>query len=295
MLTALALLVAGYLGFGALVFVFQRRLVYFPDRTRPEPASHGAGDMRVVRYSTADGLALAAWYRPPANAGTPVIVHFHGNAGHIGDRAPLMRRYIEVGYGVLLAEYRGYGGNPGRPTEAGLYEDGRAALDFLARQGIEAGRIVLYGESLGTAVAVAVAAERPVGAVVLEAPFTSAVDIGVAVYPFLPVRWLMLDRFNLLRRIGAIRAPLLVLHGEQDETVPAAHGRRVLAAAPEPKEGRFFAAAGHDDLHAFGIVEEVVAFLTRHGVGSGASDALAVGRGQGDEGVRRIDVDQHRV
>src|SRR5690606_27445832 len=134
-----------------------------------------------------------------------------------------------------------------RPTEAGLYADGRAALDFLAGQGLERGRLVLYGESLGTAVAVALAAEGPTGAVVLEAPFTSAVDIGAAVYPFLPVRLLMLDRYDLMRRIGAVRAPLLVLHGEQDDTVPVAHGRRVLAAAPEPKEGRFFPAANHCD------------------------------------------------
>jgi hypothetical protein len=294
-LTALGLVVAGYLGLGGLMFAFQRRLVYFPDRSRPAPAHCDAGDMAAVDYATADGLRLGGWYKRPADAGAPVIVHFHGNAGHIGDRAPLMRGYIEAGFGVLLAEYRGYGGNPGKPTEAGLYADGRAALAFTAGQGIAAERIVLYGESLGTAVAVRLAAETPVGAVVLEAPFTSAVDVGAAAYPFVPVRWLMLDRFDSLPRIAAIKAPLLVLHGEQDSTVPIAHGRRVLEAAAEPKEGRFFEAAGHSDLHDFGIADDVIAFLARHGLAGAGSDVLGVARGERREGIRRIDVDQHRV
>ena len=234
--------------------------------------------METVSFPTGDGLTLTAWYRAPAAPGGAVIVHFHGNAGHRGDRAPLMRPYLDAGFGVLLTDYRGYGGNPGKPTEAGLYADGRAALAYLAGRGVAADRVVLYGESLGTAVAVRLATEQRVGAVVLEAPFTSAVDIGAAAYPFVPVRWLMLDRFNSLSRIAHIGAPLLVLHGGMDATVPIAHGRRILAAAAEPKEGRFYDAAGHNDPPAFSGAEEVIAGLARHGLGGWRSGALARGQ-----------------
>ena len=295
MLTVLGIVLAGYLGIGGLMFAFQRRLLYFPDRTRPEPALYGAADMGIVDYVTVDGLRLSAWYRPPADAQAPVLVHFHGNAGHIGDRAPLLRPYLDAGFGVLLAEYRGYGGNPGRPTERGLHADGRAALDFVLGQGAASGRIVLYGESLGTAVAVRLAAENLVGALVLEAPFTSAADVGAAAYPFVPVRLLMLDRFDSVRRIAAVAAPLLVLHGELDTTVPVSHGRRLLAAARAPKDGRFYPAAGHGDLHDFGIAEEVIAFLDRHGVRGYRSGGAAIAPGEGGEGVRRVDIDQHGI
>jgi fermentation-respiration switch protein FrsA (DUF1100 family) len=295
MATALGLIVAAYLGLGGLMFAFQRRLIYFPDRSRPAPAQYGAPDMAEIRYRTGDGLTLTGWYRPPADETAPVIVHFHGNAGHIGDRAPLMRPYLDAGFGLLLAEYRGYGGNPGRPTEKGLYADGRAALDFVLGQGVAPGRIVLYGESLGTAVAIKLAAETPVGALVLEAPFTSAVDVGASAYPFVPVRWLMLDRFHSLRRIGAVAVPVLVLHGEADATVPVAHGRRLLASARAPKEGRFYDRAGHSDLYDFGIAGEVIGFLRRHRSGGARSAAAPAGGGEGGEGVGRVDVDQHRV
>ncbi|HVO14862.1 MAG TPA: alpha/beta hydrolase [Alphaproteobacteria bacterium] len=295
MLSALGIVLAGYLGIGGLMFAFQRRLLYFPDRSRPEPAPGDPADMTAVDYVTADGLRLSGWYWPPAAPGLPVLVHFHGNAGHIGDRAPLMRPYLDAGFGLLLAEYRGYGGNPGRPTETGLHADARAALDFVAGQGVTPDRIVLYGESLGTGVAVRLAAESPVGALVLEAPFTSAADVGASAYPFVPVRLLMLDRFDSLRRIAAVTAPLLVLHGERDATVPVAHGRRLLAAARVPKEGRFYAEAGHTDLYDFGIAEEVITFLARHGLCGVRSGGAAVARGEGGERVGRIDIDQHGV
>jgi fermentation-respiration switch protein FrsA (DUF1100 family) len=295
MLTALALALAGYLVLGGVMFAFQRRLLYLPDRARPEPARHDAADMTVVDYVTADGLRLCGWYRPPADARAAVIVHFHGNAGHVGDRAPLLRRYRDAGLGLLLAGYRGYGGNPGRPTEAGLYADARAALGFVLSQCVTPGRIVLYGESLGTAVAVRLAAAAPVGALVLEAPFTSAADVGAAAYPFVPVRLLMLDRFDSLGRIGAVTAPILVLHGERDAIVPAAHGRRLLAAARAPKQGLFLPDAGHCDLHDHGIAEEVIAFLGRHGLHGGGSGGAAPALGQGGEGVGRVDIDQHGV
>jgi uncharacterized protein len=253
-------LFGAYLAVAGLMFAFQRKLIYLPDRTRLTPAAAGVPEMRPVDYRTADALALTGWYAPP-EPDAPVLVYFHGNAGSIADRAEKVRPFLDAGFGVLLAGYRGYGGNPGRPTEAGLLSDARAALDHLSEAGIAPRRIVLYGESLGSGVAVAMAAERSPGALVLEAPFTSIVDVAAAAYPWLPVRLAMIDRFNSLARIKSVRAPTLVLHGELDRTVPVRLGRRLLDHADEPKKGVFFPVAGHTDLHDHGAVEDVLRFL----------------------------------
>lgn len=253
-----------YGGVVGAMFVFQRRIIYVPDRRALSPAGSDAPSMAVVTYGTSDGQAVHGWYQQAASPDRPVLLFFQGNAGHIADRASKVRPFIDAGMGVLLAGYRGYSGNPGRPTEAGLYADGRAALDMLENLGIGADRIVLYGESLGSGVAVKLASERPVGAVVLEAPFTSAVDVGAAAYPWVPVRLAMRDRFDSVSRIGKIAAPVLVLHGERDRTTPVRLGRRLLAAAAEPKEGHFFPLAGHTDLHDHGAVDAVFAFLRKY-------------------------------
>ena len=162
---------------------------------------------------------------------------------------------------MLLVSYRGYGGSGGSPTEAGLYADGRAALAFLEAEGVRSDHVVLFGESLGAAIAIHVAGEAPVGAIVLEAPFTSAVDVGRAAYPFLPVAWLLKDRYLSIDKIAAIEAPLLIVHGEADRTVPVTHGRRLLEAATPPKQGMFLPGAGHNDLPAHGSSEAALEFL----------------------------------
>jgi len=193
-----------------------------------------------------------------------VLVYLHGNAGSLAHRASKVWPYLDRGWGVLLVAWRGYSGNPGRPTEEGLYRDGRAAVGFLDRQGIAPNRIVLYGESLGSGVAVQLATERTPGALVLEAPFSSLVDAGAAHYPIFPVRWVVRDRFDSLAKIGAARAPVLVMHGERDQVVPVGLGRRLLDAAREPKQGVFVPQAGHNDLYDFGAAEAVIAFVDRY-------------------------------
>jgi fermentation-respiration switch protein FrsA (DUF1100 family) len=256
---------ASYAAFVALLYLFQRRLIYHPDRpwaSRPQLGALAALGVREIALETGEGLTLHSWYRPPPDR-APVILYCHGNGGHIGYRAERLVYFAEEGYGVLMLEYRGYGGNPGQPSEKGLYADGAAGLDFLGRQGITPDRIVLYGESLGGAVAVRLALLYRPAALVLECPFTSLVDIGRLRYPFLPVRLLLRDRFDLHSRIGEVTAPVLVLHGERDGIVPVAHGRAVLAAACEPKEGWFAAEAGHMNLAAFGALDAVVDFLSR--------------------------------
>lgn len=261
-------LVGVYAAVAGLMFVFQRKLIYLPDRAVSSPAAAGVPEMAPVGYQAADGLAITGWFAPPRDADGPLMVYFHGNAGSIADRADKVRPFLDQGFGVLLAGYRGYGGNPGRPSETGLVRDGRAALEYLAEAGIAPDRTVLYGESLGSGVAVALAAERPVGALVLEAPFTSIVDVAAAAYPWLPVRIAMIDRFNSQSRIASVEAPTLILHGEMDRTVPVRLGRRLLDQAGEPKLGAFFPAAGHTDLHDHGAVEEILRFLEEQGLSS---------------------------
>jgi fermentation-respiration switch protein FrsA (DUF1100 family) len=248
------------------MYLIQRRLMYFPspDPDVREPAAYGVPEMKVVWLSTADGLRLLAWYRPPPGAQAPVLVYFHGNAGHIGYRAPKVRPYLDAGYGVLLLSYRGYSGNPGWPSEEGLYADGRAALGFLSDEGVAPGRLVLYGESLGAGVAVELARRTPVPAVVLEAPFSSVADVAAYHFPFIPVRPLVRDRFENAAKIASTGAAILVLHGEQDRVVPIRSAQKLLAVAREPKEARFFSEAGHDDLYDFGAAEAVTDFVARH-------------------------------
>ena len=258
------LIITGLVIYGALVgglFLVQRQLMYFPDTRTPEPARAGVPEMREVTLTTEDGLRLMAWYRPAQTPDGPVIVFFHGNAGNIGNRGAKIRPFIVAGFGVMLLSYRGYGGNPGSPTEEGLNRDGRAALEFLSNNGVPSRRAVLYGESLGSGVAVEMATERPVGGVVLEAPFTSVADVAASQFFFVPARYLVRDRFDSLSKIDAIGAPLLILHGERDRTIPVRYGRRLFAAARQPKKSLFYPRAGHNDLFDFGAGADVVAFV----------------------------------
>jgi uncharacterized protein len=253
---------AAYGGVVGGLFLFQRQLLYRPSRIRPVLADLANIGVHEIELTTADGLTLFSWYLPPRPR-RPVITYFHGNGGHIGYRAERLRRFAGEGYGVLLAEYRGYAGNPGVSCEGGLFADGEAALDFLAGKGIEPADIVLWGESLGSGVAVYLAACREVGGVILEAPFTSVAAAAQRHYPFVPAAFLIRDRFDSLSRIDRVAAPLLILHGARDMVVPIRHGRALLAAATAPKEGWFSPAAGHENLAQFGALEAAMSFIER--------------------------------
>src|SRR5262249_55119958 len=160
-----------------------------------------------------------------------------------------------------MPEYRGYGGNPGAPSESGFYSDGRAALAFLEREGIAPKRLVLYGESLGSGVAGELSAQHQIAGLILEAPPTTVAEGAQAHFPYVPAGRLVSDRFDALARIGRVRAPILVLHGESDRVVPVRFGRALFEAAPEPKEGWFAPAAGHEDLARYGSLDVVVGFI----------------------------------
>ncbi len=250
-----------YIAANGALYLLQRRLVFQPSGAPGEPSEAGVPEMGWVRFPSGDGLMLTAWYKPEERA--PTIVYFHGNAGHFGERAYKARLFLDQGYGFLLTSYRGYAGNPGRPTEPRVYQDARAALDFLAGRGTPPMAIVLYGESLGTGVAVQMAQERPAAALVLEAPFTSLADVAGHHYWWTPARWLLRDRFDSAAKIAGIRMPLLIVHGKRDRTVPLKFGRRLYAAAAEPKEMRVLPEADHTDLYDHGAGAIVHEFLAR--------------------------------
>jgi len=268
---------ATVLGFYVLLvgglYLFQRNLMYFPDRSRPDLVRAGLDGIRELTVETQDGLRLTSWYRGAAS-GKPCIVFFQGNAGNIEHRAFKVRVFIGAGYGVMLVGYRGYGGNPGEPSEEGLYADARAALSALEKEGVEPRRMVLYGESLGTGVAVRMAAERaalaPVAAVVLEAPFTSAVDAAGHYYPYVPVSLILKDRFDSALSIAGIGAPLLVFHGENDRTMPIRFAKALYDQAGQPKEAFWVPGAGHNNLYDFGVAREIIAFIARHTLSKGS-------------------------
>ena len=253
--------VLGYVALLALMYVFQRSLMYFPDPTHRTAAQSGLPQAQDVRLTTDDGETLNAWLVPPRD-GKPVVIYFQGNAGGLNLRAGRFRWLTDDGTGLLALSYRGYGGSSGKPTEDGLIRDARAAYDFVSAT-YPGQRIVPFGESLGSAVAVALAAERPVAGLILDAPFVSAAALGAAAYPFVPVRWLMKDTFRSDLRIVRVKAPLLVMHGERDGVVPIASGERLFALAREPKRMVRFPQGRHVDLDDHGAEETVRAFLAK--------------------------------
>ncbi len=257
-------IIAVYVACVVLLVVFQRSMQYFPDIERPELADYPAlAEMREVTLTTADGFALFAWYKAPEE-GKPAILYLHGNGGHVGYRHEKLVPLLDAGYGLLLVEYRGYGGNPGSPTRAGLVMDAQAGLAFLKREGL-ADRLVYYGESLGTGIAAELTTEHMPRALVLEAPYTRISDVAQARYWFVPfVRWLLLDDYAVVEYLPQMKAPLLVLHGKQDIVIPVSHAQAVYDTANQPKELWLNSFAGHDDLLDYGSMEAVQAFLTRY-------------------------------
>jgi fermentation-respiration switch protein FrsA (DUF1100 family) len=257
----LLLALVGWGGIVVLAYVAQRSLMYFPEKVRTPPAAAGLPEAEEIFLQTADGEKLIAWHVPP-RGDKPLVLYFHGNGGALSWRADRFRALIADGTGLLALSYRGYGGSSGSPSEAGLIRDGEAAYEFAASQ-YGTARLALWGESLGTGVAVALAATHPVAAIMLDAPFPSAAAVGAAHYPFLPVRWLIKDPFYSDRRILDVRAPVLVLHGARDDVIPIAFGEQLFALIPGRKQFVRFAAAGHNDLDRYGAVQTVREFLAK--------------------------------
>ncbi len=245
----------------AIVPTLQRHLMYFPDTTYFTPKTAGLTGVSEEVLQTPDGSRVLAWYAP-AKPGQPTLLYFHGNAGSLETRIERIRKYMARGLGVFMMTYRGFGGSSGEPSEAANVADARLAYDTLTeRLGIAPADIIVYGESLGTSVAVQVAGAREVAGIVLDAPYTSMVDLAALHHPWIPGRWFMTDRYETRRHIKAVTAPLLILHGEIDDIVPVTMGREIFNLANAPKTIKTFQGAGHADHYLFGSYDALYAWI----------------------------------
>ncbi|WP_224817183.1 alpha/beta hydrolase [Hasllibacter sp. MH4015] len=262
----LILLAVGAVAFYVLIalgmYLGQRRFMYFPTNDNPPPEAVGVPDARVEAVETADGEVLVLWYAE-ADAGQPTVLFFHGNGGEMAHRSGRFAAYRAAGFGVLFVSYRGYGGSTGRPSEAGLHADAEAAYGWLRDRGVAPEDIVIAGASLGTGVAVQLAARHPVGALVLGAPYSAADDLAADIYPWLPVRLLMRDRFRSVDHIGAVEAPILIQHGTEDRVVPHRSGEALYQAAPEGTDFVSMPGAGHEVLFDPSLWQSEIAFIQR--------------------------------
>jgi uncharacterized protein len=217
-----------------LVSALHRRLIYFPSGGVPPLDQSGLRLVEAVKFQTEDGLTLQAWFVPAISPDRdrPTVLFLPGNAGHRAMRAPLASRLAERGISTLLVDYRGYGDNPGAPSEEGLARDARAALQYLqSHRGVDLSRIVFFGESLGTGVAVRLASEHPPAALILRSPFTSLTNVGRHHYAFLPVRLLLRDAFRSDEKMAHLAVPLLVIAARHDTIVPTPLSERLFAMA----------------------------------------------------------------
>jgi fermentation-respiration switch protein FrsA (DUF1100 family) len=256
-LGAIAFLV--FLALATVLYFTQRSLMYFPETIHTTPVQAGLPEAQEVTLTTSDGERILAWHVPPS-AGKPVILYFHGNGGALHYRVERFKKLLADGIGLVASEYRGYGGSSGSPSENGLIADAEAAYAFAAAR-YSAQQIVVWGESLGSGVAVALAADKPVGRVILEAPFTSAAAVAATRYWYMPVRLLMKDQFRSDERIGKVTAPLLILQGMRDQIVPYAMGQHLFDLANKPKHIVRFVDGGHEDLDQNGALHAVGRFL----------------------------------
>jgi uncharacterized protein len=270
MKTALITIIGSYLSIVVLVYIFQRSLMYAPGHDVLMPHQADVPEMTVHVLNTSDGLAITSWFAAPKSPEMPVVIIFHGNAGTLSGRAFKARYFLDEGMGVMLVGYRGYSDNPGTPDEMGLYEDARSALGFLAKQGILPDQMILYGESLGCAIAVQMAYEAQqnnaaeqssLSGIILESPFTSMGDAASHHYPWLPARLLVKDRYDSSSKMPSLKTPVLIIHGEKDPTIPQSQGKALFELASEPKEALWINGAGHNNLYDYNINQSMVAWI----------------------------------
>ena len=254
------LVAVGYLGGLVVLFFAQRSFIFpIPPTGRTSPAAAGFAEAEEHVLTTADGERVIVWHMP-AKPGHPVVLYFHGNGDYLAGFFGRFREIIADGTGIVALSYRGYAGSSGQPSEPGLLRDAAAAYAFTTAR-YDADRIVAWGFSLGSGVAVALAAEQPVEKLILEAPYTSIADLAAAAFRFVPVRWLIRDPFHSDLRIARVTAPLLIMHGARDPAIPISFGERLFVLAHEPKQFVRFAEGGHNDLGNYGAIETARRFI----------------------------------
>jgi hypothetical protein len=240
-MTALLILVAALVVFALWLRSQESRMIYYPEREIAGTPDGLGWQYEEVWLTGSDGVGINGWFVPSGRANAPTVLFLHGNAGNISHRFEKLAVFRQLGADVFIIDYRGYGRSEGRPDEIGTYRDAQAAYRYLTggapgQRALPARQIIAYGESLGSAVAVDLAAKMPVGGVIIEEAFTSIGDVGQKMFPFLPVRWLVRNKYDTLSKIGRINAPLLMFHSRQDEFFSWRHAERLFAAAREPKK-----------------------------------------------------------
>jgi fermentation-respiration switch protein FrsA (DUF1100 family) len=244
----------------AVLFLVQRSFLFpVPTVVRTAPREAGFPEAEEHVLATADGEKVIVWH-VPARPGHPVILYFHGNGDFLAGFFGRFRDLIAEGTGVVALSYRGYAGSSGQPSEHGLLQDADAAYAFTAAR-YGADKIIVWGFSLGTGVAVALAAEQRIGKLILEAPYTSTVDVAASIFWYMPVRLLMRDRFRSDQRIARVKAPLLIMQGARDPAIPIMLGERLFTLAHEPKQFVRFPEGGHNDLDNYGAIETARQFI----------------------------------
>ena len=254
--------VAALIYFGSLVVLyFKQRAMLFPSPPvgRTAPAAAGLPEAEEHVLTSADGERIIVWHLA-AKPGHRVVLYFPGNGDALAYLAGRFRNIASDGTGVIALSYRGYAGSSGSPSETGILADAAAMYAF-AKTLYDAGRMVLWGHSLGTGVAVATAAGQPLGGLILEAPYTSIAEVAARVFPYFPVRYLIKDPFRSDERIAQVRVPLLVMHGAQDSTIAIRFGEQLFALAHEPKQFVRFDQGGHNDLDHFGATDVARQFI----------------------------------
>jgi uncharacterized protein len=256
----LIIVAVGYVGGLAAMFFLQRAILFpIPSSKRIAPAAAGFPQVEEHVLTTADGEKIIVWH-VPAKPGRPVILYFHGNGDYLAGFFARFRDFIADGIGIVAPSYRGYSGSTGEPSEQGILQDAEAAWAFTSAR-YPAGRIVVWGFSLGSGAAVALAAEHPVGRLILESSFSSIADVAASAFPILPARLLLKDPFRSDLRIAQVKARLLVMHGARDATIPIVFGERLFALASEPKQFVRFPDGGHNDLDYFGASDVARRFI----------------------------------
>ena len=249
-----------YVGGLASLFLLQRSFLFpIPTRERAAPAAAGFPEAEEHVLTTADGEKIIVWH-VPAKPARPVILYFHGNGDYLAGFFPRFRDLIAAGVGIVAPAYRGYSGSTGTPSEQGLLKDAAVAYAFTTAR-YDPDRVIAWGFSLGTGVAVAIAAEQKVEKLILEAPYSSVADLAAFRFPFFPVRLLVRDSFRSDERMAGVKVPVLFMHGTDDHVIPIGFGERLFALAHEPKHFVKFPGGGHDNLDSFGAIRTTLQFI----------------------------------
>ena len=241
-----------YVFFGLSLYIFQRKIVFNVSGIPKKPYEYGLENIQELQIETEDGVSLLCWYSKAKSKNNPTLVYFHGNSFDIGERAYRIERYINHGWGVLLVSWRGFSGNKGKPTESNLYLDAESIMNWIDNQKlIKKTDIVLYGESLGTGVVIEMATRYSFKSIILEAPFTSIVDIAQKKYKIYPAKFLVLDKFDNFSKIKKVTSPILIISGKKDEIIPHTHSIKLYNEANNPKDSLFIDEAMHNNLYDF--------------------------------------------